>query len=82
METTTTSRFEEGAEYSARSFGDYDCVWTFLVLKRTAKFITISEASSDEILRVGVKTDKDGEWALPFGSYSLAPVIRASDPEA
>ena len=26
---------------------------------------------------VGVKMNADGEWALPDGAYSMAPVVRA-----
>lgn len=72
---TATATFEVGGSYSARSACDHNTVWTFRVIKRTAKFVTIQHR--DEVLRVGVKVDDQGEWALPFGSFSMAPVIHA-----
>lgn len=75
--------FEVGKQYQARSAGDYDCVWTFTVVARTAKFITITEANG-VIRRVGVLTGErfGAEWARPLGTYSLCPVINASRPVA
>jgi hypothetical protein len=72
---TTTATFEVGATYSTRSAGDHNCVWTFEVVKRSAKFVTLRRENGD-VVRVGVKTDDQGEWTLPFGSYSMAPVLR------
>lgn len=68
------SKFEVGHSYSATSACDHECVWTFEVIKRTAKFITLRE-NSGEIRRVGVRTHDDHEYASPFGTYSMAPVI-------
>lgn len=81
MDTTTEAlpevqTFQVGATYQARSAADYDCVWTFTVLSRTAKFVTLREESG-ETRRVGVRTWDGEEWASPFGTYSLSPVIRA-----
>ena len=75
--TATPATFAVGATYSARSACDHNAVWTFTVAKRTAKFITFTDGK-----RVGVKVDRwDGhECAAPFGSYSMAPVIRAEYP--
>lgn len=70
------ARFHVGQIVQARSAGDYDCVWTFIITKRTARFITL-EQDSGETMRVGVREWNGEEWASPFGSYSLAPVVRA-----
>jgi len=79
MTTTidTTATFEVGNTYSATSPCDSDCVWTFEVTKRTAKFITLQDVRSAETMRVGVRVHSDAEWASPFGSFSMAPVICA-----
>lgn len=77
---TTNSTFTVGEIVTARSVCDYDCVWTFEVVKRTAKFVTLEDIATGETNRVGVKVDsfdEGREWALPFGSYSMAPVVRA-----
>lgn len=78
-EPVEITRFQVGEVYTARSACDYDCVWGFTVLSRTDKFITILEHSSpDKPKRVGVKISSDGEYALPFGNYSMAPSIHAA----
>ena len=78
--TTTTiptlvTKFIPGYTYSATSPCDHECVWTFTVVARTAKFVTIDDG--EKLRRVGVKVSRDAEYALPFGSYSMCPVIRA-----
>lgn len=86
MTTNTTTpapsaTFAVGDIVSCCSACDSDCVWTFEVIKRTAKFITIRDTTSGEVNRVGVQTNPwnptDPETALPFGRFSMAPVIRA-----
>lgn len=80
---TLPARFAPGETVTCRSVCDHNCVWTFEVIKRTAKFITIQDVTfpgrpAEKPVRVGVKTDDNGEWAMPMGSYSMAPVIRAA----
>jgi hypothetical protein len=74
---TSPATFQVGARYWAQSACDSNCVWWFTVTARTAKRVTLLEDSGDVHVR-GVKTDGQGEWVLPFGSYSMAPVVRAS----
>lgn len=73
-----TATFQVGQTLTARSAGDHNCIWRFEVIKRTAKFVTLlrDNGHDGETLRVGIKTDDLGEWALPFGTYSMAPVVR------
>lgn len=78
--TTTeipTTTFRPGQIVSATSACDSDCVWTFEVVRRTAKFITLQDQRSGETFRVGVRAHDGEEWASPFGSFSMAPVVRA-----
>lgn len=81
MPTTTTApattSFEVGATYSCTSACDSDCVWTFTVARRTAKFVTLVDQQTGDTYRVGVKTWDGVEYALPFGSFSMAPSIKA-----
>jgi hypothetical protein len=76
---TQTDTFQVGTTYTTRSAADSNCIFRFTVTKRTAKFITVlrDNGADGELIRVGVKTDERGEWALPLGSFSMAPVIRA-----
>lgn len=76
---STATRFVVGESYQARSAGDYDCVWTFTVECRTARFVTLVQ-DSGERMRVGVREWQGVESALPFGRYSMSPSIRADRP--
>lgn len=79
MPTTTqtdAATFQVGQTYTAASACNSECVWHFTVTKRTAKFVTLTERSG-ETMRVGVRAWDGEEWASPFGTYSMAPVIRA-----
>lgn len=71
-----SARFQVGGTYTARSSCDYDTIFEWTVVRRTAKFITVTDRFG-ETNRVGVKMDERGEWAMPFGRYSMAPVIHA-----
>lgn len=75
----TTKAFQVGQTVSCRSAGDYNCIWTFEIVKRTAKFVTLRDVHNGDIMRVGVRNYDGEECASPFGSYSLAPVIFAGN---
>ena len=80
MTTNTDNiiKFQTGLKYSCRSVCDHNCIWTFTVIKRTAKFITI-EDSRGEVKRVGVHVWQGSESAYPLGQYSMCPIIKADD---
>ena len=86
--TRTTTAFEVGATYSTRSIGDHNCIWTFEVIARTARFVTLRSPSfrngsdATDTARVGIRTYRDTEVCSPFGSYSMAPVLMADRPAA
>jgi len=73
--------FEVGKEYSMRSVCDHDCVWTFKVIARTAKTITVVGIGHSLCGQFRIN-GKVSEWAgretvYPLGRYSMAPVLRA-----
>lgn len=72
----TIKQFEIGQTYSTRSSCDWDTIFSWTVIKRTAKFITVDDGYG-EIKRVGVKVWNGVESAMPYGNYSMSPVIRA-----
>jgi hypothetical protein len=76
-----TTEFVVGETYSVRSLGDWECIWTFTVVKRTAKFVTLVDAHGDTY-RVGVTTWDGVERCMPFGRYSMAPSLVADRPVA
>lgn len=79
--------FQVGNTYEARSLCDFECKWSFTVVARTARFLTLKSDSfrngSDhsDTARVGICTWSGHEIARPFGSYSMAPTI-SSEREA
>lgn len=76
---TAKERFEVGTELSVRSMCDSDSVFTWTVIARTAKTVTLSNRYNETTRRT-IKTDRNGgEYCLPLGSYSMAPVLRASE---
>lgn len=83
MSGNAVIRFKVGETYQVRSLGDWDCIFSFTVVSRTAKFVTLQHGSAEKTLRVGVKVNRAScgeclvETAKPFGRYSLAPTIWA-----
>jgi hypothetical protein len=82
---TTQNQFQVGKTYSTSSACDSECIFTFTVISRTAKFVTL-QSPSGEINKRKVwfdpYADKYGEDATiehlsPFGVYSMSPVLDA-----
>jgi len=66
-------QFEAGKTYMGRSVCDHDCIIKVAVASRTAKTIVTGEGK-----RLKVKIDFDGdEYVMPWGVYSMAPMVRA-----
>ena len=73
----TTATFQVGTTYKMLWVTDADAVTPCKVVKRTAKFVTF-ELPGYGVKRVGIKADSDGnEIALPLGSCSMYPYVRA-----
>lgn len=68
-------QFQTGKTYQTRSIGDHDCIFSFTVLARTAKSVTVDV--NGERVRRGVRVHEGVERFMPFGSYSMAPCISA-----
>ena len=75
-----TVQFEVGKTYTTRSAVDYDSIYRFKVLKRTAKTLTLRE--NNETFRRGIYIYDGREWCKPHGTYSMCPVIVADRAEA
>lgn len=72
-------KFEIGKNYSCRSICDHDCEWTFTVVKRTEKTITITDGKETKTCRINgkISTQDDREMIYPLGKYSMCPILRA-----
>lgn len=68
--------FQVGKTYAARSACDYDCVFSWTVVSRTAKRMVL-ETKHGERKTVGVRVCDGYETAKPFGTYSMCPVINS-----
>lgn len=70
-------QFEIGKIYSARSACDHECIFSFKVIARTAKQLTLQDKHG-EISKRGVRTYDGIEVCSPFGRYSMSPTIYAN----
>jgi hypothetical protein len=70
-------KFETNKTYSTASICDSECIFSFEILKRTAK--TVKVKVDREIVTRRIFIDYDNcEAFKPFGNYSMAAVIRAN----
>jgi hypothetical protein len=70
-----TSTFQVGRTYYTRSIGDADCIFSFEILARTAKSVTIK--AHGKTARRGLSVYEGVEQFKPLGSYSMCPIISA-----
>lgn len=71
-------QFVVGQTYSTRSICDHNCIYSFEILARTAKSVTV-KVHNDKIARRGLSIYEDAEQFKSFGSYSMCPIIDATD---
>jgi hypothetical protein len=71
-----TTSFKIGTTYSVRSICDYDCIFSFEVVSRTEKTVTIKSASRSDVRRK-VRVIDGVETIDPHGRYSMSPVLSA-----
>jgi hypothetical protein len=65
--------FAVGTTYQTRSACDYDCILSLTVAARTAKTLTTAHGKT-----LRIRAGEDGvERVMPWGRYSMAPVISA-----
>lgn len=75
--TTQIIQFEVGKIYATRSACDHDCIISVTVQKRTAK--TVQVLLEGEVKSFRVSEYNGAEYIRPWGSYSMCPIIRATD---
>lgn len=71
--------FETGKTYRMRSIGDHNCAWTYTVLKRTAKTVTITDGDEVKTCRINQMDSEfhGAESIYPLGRYSMCPRLGA-----
>ena len=70
--------FETNKTYKMRFIGDSNLTPLFRVVKRTPSFLTVEDVKTGETYRAKIKNHDGEEYVLPYGSYSMAPSIKAS----
>ena len=79
----TMKQFKVGMSYQMRSACDHDCVWRFVVTGRTAQTIRILEEHETKPVTCRIKKSlsefRGAESVMPFGSYSMAPILSADN---
>lgn len=72
-------KFEVGKQYKMKSICDSNCIWSYTVLSRTAKTITITDGDKTLKLRINQKTSeyREAESVYPLGQYSMCPILSA-----
>lgn len=78
MQSTTevTTKFEVGQTYVMRWVTDSTLRSLYTVLARTAKTVTI-ESADGKVSQHRVTVFEGTERVMPFGRYSMAPVLNA-----
>jgi len=73
------TRFEKGRTYKVNSICNHECVWTFEVIARTEKTITVTDGKEVKKLRIikGLSEMDNRECVYPLGKYSMCPILRA-----
>jgi hypothetical protein len=74
------TKFEIGKTYSTRSACDYETVFAWTVIARTAKQITLEDRWGRQEKR-GIYLWNETEHCKPSGTYSMCPVINAEKAE-
>ena len=67
-------KFKENTTYKMHSPCDQECVWTYKIVKRTAKTIT---TECGKKLRITPSWDGEVETVSPLGKYSMSPLLTA-----
>ena len=72
-------KFEVGKQYKMKSICDSNCIWSYTVISRTAKTITITDGDKTLKLRINQKTSeyREAESVYPLGQYSMCPILSA-----
>ena len=73
-------KFEIGRTYSTRSICNNECVITYTITARTATTVTATDNHGETArFRISKKHSqyRDAETFLPWGAYSMAPMISA-----
>ena len=72
-------KFETGKNYTTRSIGDHDCVWSYTVTERPAQTVTLSDGKKTIKCKIVKQLSeyRNAETVRPLGNYSMCPLLSA-----
>lgn len=70
-------KFIVGNTYTTRSICDHDCIFSFKVIKRTEKTVTITSSFGTVRRKIGYDYCDGSEFIAPLGLYSMSPTLTA-----
>ena len=79
-ETTTAIKFAAGRTYRTRSACDHNCIYGFVVVRRSAASVWVRAEGETEVKRRKITIYRGVETIMPHGRHSMAPVISADRP--
>jgi len=73
------TKFEIGKTYTMRSAYDHECTWTYTVIARTEKTITLNCGRETQTCRIskGLSEYYGAEAVRPLGTYAACPTLKA-----
>ncbi len=74
----TTAEFEVGKTYATSSICDHNCIFSYMIVKRTEKTVTIRDKFG-KVKRCKIHSNGQAEYIFPQGVYSMCPVLEADD---
>ena len=74
-----TTIFKTGKTYECNSICDNECVWSFEIIKRTQKTVSIKDVFTKDIIRKKINVIDNIETISPLGVYSMSPVLWAEN---
>ena len=72
-------RFKVSTKYGTSSVCDHNCIFKFTITKRTEKSIWFFERDPKKVTRRKLDIWEGEETFRPYGTYSMAPVLSATD---
>jgi hypothetical protein len=75
MQTNEVKTIKVGQTLTARSGGDYECVFSVTITGRKGNFVRFT--GEGRTGRVMVKSDSYGEFIFAMGRHSMCPIFRA-----
>lgn len=72
-------KFEVGKAYKMHSPCDHNCIWSYIVVARSAASVTLFDGKERKLYRINKKASeyRNAESIKPLGSYSMAPILSA-----